>query len=148
MHNCLQKSANVIGHVPQKISTACSIFIQREGTLTCTIIDFCRQYSADLPQSSLQIPCKLEFKFDNANNNYYMRIILAKFKFGGLIMIRQVIKFSFLPKFVVIQYFNKYNSIPLLFSALLTFLPYYSVQTIPLSKNISEATQRYNSHKT
>ena len=61
---------NVIGHVPQKISAACSIFIQRGGTVTCIIIDSHRQYSADLPQSGLQITCKLEFKCDDANNYY------------------------------------------------------------------------------
>ena len=63
----IRKSANVIGHVPQKISAACSLFIQRGGTLTCIIIDSHRQYSADLPQGGLQIPCKLEFKCDDAD---------------------------------------------------------------------------------
>ena len=52
----------MIGHVPRKISAACSHFVQRGGTLTCIITDFCRQYSADLPQDGLQIPCKLEFQ--------------------------------------------------------------------------------------
>ena len=63
----IRKSANVIGHVPRKISAACSLFIQRGGTLTCIIIDSRRQYSTDLPQGSLQIPCKLEFKCDDAD---------------------------------------------------------------------------------
>ena len=103
MHYCLQKSVNVIGHVTQKISAVCSIFIQRGGSLTCIIINSHRQHPADLPQSGLQIPCKLEFKCDSANNNY-MKIILVKFKFGGLVMICQFTKFSFLPKFVVIWY--------------------------------------------
>ena len=30
----IRKSANVIGHVPRRISAACSLFIQRGGTLT------------------------------------------------------------------------------------------------------------------
>ena len=34
----IRKNANVIGHVPWKISAACSLFIQRGGTLTCIII--------------------------------------------------------------------------------------------------------------
>ena len=42
-------SVNVIGHIPQKISAACSLFIQQGGTLTCIIIDSHCQYSADLP---------------------------------------------------------------------------------------------------
>ena len=33
-----------------------------------------------------------------------MKIILAKFKFGGLVMIRQFAKFSFSPKFFVVRY--------------------------------------------
>ena len=63
----IRKSANVIGHVPRKISAACSLFIQRGGTLTCIIIYSHRQYSADLTQGGLQIPCKLEFKCDDAD---------------------------------------------------------------------------------
>ena len=63
----IRKSAHVIGHVPRKISAACSLFIQRGDTLTCIIIDSCHQYSADLPQGGLQIPCKLEFKCDHAD---------------------------------------------------------------------------------
>ena len=62
----VRKSANVIGHVPRKISAACSLSIQRGGTLTCIIVDTRRQYSTDLPQGGLQIPCKFEFKCDNA----------------------------------------------------------------------------------
>ena len=31
----IRKSANVIGHVPQKISAAYSLFVQKGGTLTC-----------------------------------------------------------------------------------------------------------------
>ena len=86
-----RKSANVIGHVPRKISAACSISILRGGTLTCIIINFRRRYS------------RCDVNTDD-NNNYYMKIILAKFKFGGLVMIRQFTKFSFSPKFVVIWY--------------------------------------------
>ena len=61
----IRKSANVIGHVPRRISAACSLFIQRGGTLTCIIVDTRRQYSTDLPQGGLQIPCKFEFKCDD-----------------------------------------------------------------------------------
>ena len=63
----IRKGADVIGHVPHKISAAFSLFIQRGGTLTCIITDSRHQYSADLPQGGLQIPCKLEFKRDNAD---------------------------------------------------------------------------------
>jgi len=63
----VKKDADVIGHIPRKISAACSLFVQGGGTLTCIITDSRRQYSADLPQGGLQIPCKLEFKCDNAD---------------------------------------------------------------------------------
>ena len=55
----IRRDADVIGHVPHKISAACSLFVRRGGTLTCIIIDCRRQYSADLSQGGLQIPCKL-----------------------------------------------------------------------------------------
>ena len=63
-----RKSANVIGHVYWKISAACSLFIQRGGTLTCIIIDSRRQYSSDY-HKEVQVPCKLEFKCDNADQH-------------------------------------------------------------------------------
>ena len=31
----IRKSANVIGHFPWKISAACSLLVQKGGTLTC-----------------------------------------------------------------------------------------------------------------
>ena len=63
----IKKRTNIIRHVPRKISAACSRFIERGGTITCTVTDSHRQYSSDLPQGGLQIPCKLEFHSDNAD---------------------------------------------------------------------------------
>ena len=76
----IRKSVNIIGHVPQIISAVCSLFIQR-GTLTCIILDSHCQYS--------HCPLWQEYW------NYYMKIILAKFKFGGLVMILQFAKLFF-----------------------------------------------------
>ena len=45
----IRKSANIIGYVPGKISAACSLFVQKGGTLTC-IANY--QFS---PQGGLQI---------------------------------------------------------------------------------------------
>ena len=39
----VKKGVQVIGHVPRKISVACSLFIQTRGTLTCIIMDSRRQ---------------------------------------------------------------------------------------------------------
>ena len=58
----IKNRREVIGHITCKISAACFLFIQRGGTLNCIITDSRCQYSADLVQGGLQIPCKLEFK--------------------------------------------------------------------------------------
>ena len=50
----------IIGHVPQRISALCNIFIRRGGSILC-IVDGSRRYSADLPQGRLEVPCKLVF---------------------------------------------------------------------------------------
>ena len=55
------KSGVVIGHLPRKISRACSIFLRRGGSLHCTVIGG-RRYSYDLPQGGLEIPCTLTFE--------------------------------------------------------------------------------------
>ena len=50
----------VVGHVPRAISAVCSLFLRRNGVITCEVI--CgRHYSNDLPQGGLEIPCKLVF---------------------------------------------------------------------------------------
>ena len=53
------KRSGVVGHVPKKISTICSLFL-RSGTITCEV-NGSRQYSADLHQGGLEVPCKLRF---------------------------------------------------------------------------------------
>ena len=50
----------VVGHVPRNISVACSAFLRRGEIITCTITG-ARQYSSDLPQGGLEIPCRLTF---------------------------------------------------------------------------------------
>lgn len=55
------RSGVVVGHLPKKISRVCSIFLRREGTIHCTVINT-RRYSADLPQGGLEIPCTLHFE--------------------------------------------------------------------------------------
>ena len=77
----IRKSGNVIGYIPRKISAA------------CIIIDSCCQYYRHYVNT-------------DDNNNYYMKITLAKFKFGDLVMICQFTKFSFPPKFVVMRYID------------------------------------------
>ena len=38
---------------PPKISSICSMFLQREGTIMCIVTGSCRRYSVDLPQGGL-----------------------------------------------------------------------------------------------
>ena len=54
------KDDSVVGHVPRKISTVCSLFLRSGGSITCEITGS-RKYSHDLPQGGLEIPCSLEF---------------------------------------------------------------------------------------
>ena len=51
----------VIGHLPKKISKVCSLFLRRGGSIHCQVTGT-RQYSADLTQGGLEIPCELLFK--------------------------------------------------------------------------------------
>jgi len=55
----------VVGHVPRMLSTVCSIFICREGTISCRVNGSWR-YSSDLPQGGLEVPCILTFSTPDA----------------------------------------------------------------------------------
>ena len=50
----------VVGHVPRIISAACSAFLRRGGVISCEVTG-ARQYSADLSQGGMEVPCKLIF---------------------------------------------------------------------------------------
>ena len=56
----IKSGTGVVDHLPKKISTACSLFIRRGGSITC-IVTGSRRYSRDLPQGGMEIPCLLEF---------------------------------------------------------------------------------------
>ena len=59
----VMKSATIVGHLPRKVSTLCSLFIRRGGTIYCQITGRRRtRYSADLPQGGLEVPCRLRFQ--------------------------------------------------------------------------------------
>ena len=58
----VQSSSNsTVGHVPQKISCVCSLFLRRGGRITCSVTGQ-RRRSEDLPQGGLEIPCSLVFE--------------------------------------------------------------------------------------
>ena len=54
------KGELIVGHLPRKISAACSLFLHRNGLITARVTDS-RQYSIDLPQGGLEVPCVLKF---------------------------------------------------------------------------------------
>ena len=60
IHKTIDGEVKTVGHVPRNISSICSIFIRRGGSILCTVKGP-RQYSSDLPQGGLEIPCTLEF---------------------------------------------------------------------------------------
>ena len=53
-------SGVTVGHLPQKISRVCSMFVQKGGGITATVTGH-RRYSSDLVQGGLEIPCDLTF---------------------------------------------------------------------------------------
>ena len=57
------KGDTTVGHIPRKIPSICSLFLRRNGTILSRDTG-ARRYSADLPQSSLEIPCTLTLQGD------------------------------------------------------------------------------------
>ena len=55
----VKSGTGIVGHLPKKISTACSLFLRRGGSITCKVTGT-RRYSSDLPQGGVEIPCSLE----------------------------------------------------------------------------------------
>jgi hypothetical protein len=55
------KSRQTVGHVPKKISSVCSLFLQHGGSITCKVTGR-RRHSEDLPQGGLEISCTLAFE--------------------------------------------------------------------------------------
>ena len=55
------RDSDIISHVPRKISATCSLFLRNRGTVKCTVTGT-RQFSRDLAQGGLEIPCQLTFE--------------------------------------------------------------------------------------
>ena len=51
---------SIVGHVPRAILTLCSAFLRRGGVIRCVVSGNC-QYSRNLHQGELEVPCKLYF---------------------------------------------------------------------------------------
>ena len=76
----------VVGHVPRKISAAYSVFLEFGGVIRCTITGL-RQYSRDLRQGGLDVPCKITFIGENPHLSNVAKLIkrfeMKKRKFDG-----------------------------------------------------------------
>ena len=51
----------VVGHLPRRISSICSLFLRKGGMISCKITGS-RRYSSDLIQGGLEVPCILLFE--------------------------------------------------------------------------------------
>ena len=56
------RAVTMVGHLPKKTSSTCSLFIRKGGTIDCEVTDPNRKYSRDLPQGGLEIPCVLTLR--------------------------------------------------------------------------------------
>ena len=55
------KNDEIVGHLPKKISTLCSLFIRQGGLIKCEVTGS-RRYSQDLVQGGVEIPCDVIFE--------------------------------------------------------------------------------------
>ena len=53
------KAGITVGHLPNKISSTCSLFILDGGSISCKVMNPHRRYSSDLVQGGLEIPCTI-----------------------------------------------------------------------------------------
>ena len=64
------KSGVIVGHVPKKISSTCSLFLRHGGAIHCTVTS-AKRYSADIEQGGLEVPCVLKFVGDGRSSSVY-----------------------------------------------------------------------------
>lgn len=57
----VMKNGKIVGHVPRKIFSVCSLFLDRNGSITCRVTGH-RRYSHYLPQGGMENPCTLLLK--------------------------------------------------------------------------------------
>ena len=68
------KDDAVVGHVPRKLSAICSLFLRRSGSIMCPVTGS-RQYSEDLLQGGLEIPCVLIFTGESDQINKVRKLV-------------------------------------------------------------------------
>jgi len=60
----------VVGQVPCIISAVCSAYLRRGGVVKNEVTG-ARQYSTDLPQGGMEVPCKLTFTAPLRRRHYH-----------------------------------------------------------------------------
>ena len=70
----IKKDGKVIGHCLRKISALCSMFIRQGGKITCQVTGS-RQYSSDLLQGGLEVPCKIFYTKNKSEANKMEKLI-------------------------------------------------------------------------
>ena len=80
----------VVGHIPRKISTLSSIFLQRNGRITC-VVTGSRFYSVDLPQGGLEVPCLLKFQGDDTNVSKVKKL-LSRHTAINLVLLKKYVR--------------------------------------------------------
>ena len=77
----------VVGHMLRNISVTCSAFLRRGDAITCTVTG-ARQYSNDLPQGGLKVPCRLKFSACSKEISKIVKLLpLAPLNTGGTMTI-------------------------------------------------------------
>ena len=71
----VMRGDTIVGHVPRKISAACSLFLHRNGTIRCTVTGS-RRFSADLRTLDPQTPPTKDL---NDITQKYWRILIWRF---------------------------------------------------------------------
>ena len=72
----IKRSGAVVGHIPRKISSVCSLFLRRNGVMKVEMTGG-SPYSADLPQGGLEIPCIITFEGVEKDVKKVKRLISA-----------------------------------------------------------------------
>ena len=72
----IKHETGIVGHLPKQISTPCHLFLRKGGSISCIVNGRC-QYSSNLPQGGLEVPCRLIFK-GNQKNMDKLKLLLQE----------------------------------------------------------------------
>ena len=85
------KDGVIVGHVPRKISSICSLFLLRNGSIICHVSGH-RRFSEDLPQGDVEIPCTMIFEGDAKRTTKAKDLIESALRGSGNIEVQSIKK--------------------------------------------------------